>query len=349
MSQSTRGATRFQRACFREPVDAVPAWLMRQAGRYLPAYQALKQRVSFWELCRSPELAARATLDAADYLETDAAIIFSDITLPGWAMGLELEFAPGPRFASPIRAMEDVKGLRHVSPHTDLGFVMDAIRQTRAELDPSVSLIGFVGAPFTLAGYMVEGTPSRSWRYIKAMAYDQPDVLEALLHRLAETVAAHAQAQVEAGCDAVQLFDTSAGELAEAEVHRFAFSYAERAIAALQPLNVPIIYFARHIGPHLEGAAQLGQHVLGLDWTVSVASAAQRVGGRVALMGNLDPTVLFTTRAQVDSRTRAILEQARNLPGFVLNLGHGVLPETPPENAKQVIMTARAWSAENRS
>jgi len=332
--------TLFVRACRGEDVERVPVWMMRQAGRYMPEYQALRKKIDFLGLCHDPDIAAQATLDAVHYLDADAAIIFSDITIPADAMGLDLSFVPGPKFARTVRSHADVDGLAAVDPERDLGFVLEAIRKVRDALAPEKSLIGFVGAPLTLSGYMIEGVPTPNWMELKSLLYGKPEVAHALLDRVASTVAAHAAAQVRAGCDVVQLFDTTAGELAAAELETFAFAYARRVIEELEPLGVPIIYFARRIGAHLEAAAGLGQHVLGLDWTVPVPEARRRVGKGITLMGNLDPTILLTNKEEVDRRVREILEQAKG--PFVFNLGHGVLPPTPPENARQVIESVKA-------
>ena len=337
-------ATRFVRACRGEPVDRVPVWLMRQAGRYLPEYQALRRAASFWELCSRPNLAARATLEAARYLDADAAIIFSDITLPAWAMGQRLDFVPGPVLSPAVRTIADVTNLHAVDPETELRFVLDAVRITRAELAPEVSLIGFVGAPLTVAAYMIEGTPSRAWIELKRMAYGQPDTLRALLDRVTRVVADHAAAQVRAGCDAVQLFDSVAGELAPFELVNLAFASAAKVVSAVAPLGAPMIYFARNIAAHLEHAVDVGADVLALDWTVSVRQARKRLGDRVGLMGNLDPAVLLTIPEEIDRRVRAILDEAEGHRRFVFNLGHGVMPGTPPLNARQVVASVRKWS-----
>ena len=316
---------------------------MRQAGRYLPAYQALKRTASFWDLCCKPELAAQATLDAAQYLETDAAIIFSDITLVGRAMGLPLVFDPGPRFERVVRSRSDVDALTAVDPARDLGYVMEAIRLTRAKLPPDVSLIGFCGAPLTLAAYMIEGAGTKNWLETKRLLYSEPKVAAALINKVTDAVTAHALAQIDAGCDAVQLFDSNAGELGAHELETFAFASAKRAVAGIRPAGVPVIYFARNVGAHLESAAAVGADVLGLDWTVSVSQARQRLGARPALQGNLDPALLFTNADEIDRRVREILLEAQGHPGFIFNLGHGVLPETPPEHALQVIRSVHAW------
>lgn len=339
------GDTTFEKACRGEPVDRIPVWLMRQAGRYMKAYRDLKDQVGgFWELCRRPKAAAQATLDAANYLDTDAAIIFSDITLPAWGMGLDLVFDPGPKFSQPPRTLAQVEALEVFEPREKLSFVMEAIEHTRAGLPDSKALIGFVGAPLTLSAYMVEGYPSRNWVTLKRLVYGEPEVMHALLEKVSEVVAAHAIAQVEAGCDTLQFFDTSAGLLAPDALHGFAFAYVKKAMDQVRnAVDVPLIYFARDIGAHLEAAAQLGSDILGVDWTVTMAEARRRVGPDIALQGNLDPGVLFTSRDEVVRRTQAILEECGHAPGFVFNLGHGVLPETPPENVKAVVDTVHAF------
>lgn len=333
--------TRFTRACRGEPVDQVPVWMMRQAGRYMPEYQRLREQAGFLDICRKPELAAKATLDAVQVLDPDAAIVFSDITIPADAMGQTLTFEPGPVLAPAVRSMYDVVSLKRVDAERDMAYVYEACRAVRAQLDASKSLIGFVGAPLTVAGYMIEGRPSKAWRELKRLVYGEPKVAHALLERVTETLTAHAIAQVEAGCDAVQLFDSTAGELAAAELQTFAFRYAREVIGALRHLGVPVIYFARNVGAHLEGVADLGADVVGLDWTVTVEEARRRLDDRVALQGNLDPAVLFTTPEEVDRRVHEILKESEGLDGFIFNLGHGVLPETPVPNARQVITSVR--------
>ena len=324
---------RFIRACWRQPVDCTPVWLMRQAGRYMPEYQALKAKYSFLEICRQPEIAAKATMDAFNYLKPDAAIIFSDIMIPALAMGLELDFAPA-----------DVASLKRPEPAKDLAFVMKAIELTRAQLPDSASLIGFVGAPLTLAAYLAEGAPSKNWVGFKSTLYDRQTAFEALLERCVETVTKHALAQVEAGCDAIQLFDTNAGMLHPEELERFALPAAGRVIEALRAkVDVPIIYFARDVGAHLETVGELTKaDVLGIDWSLRMKHAADRLPNH-AVMGNLDPTVLFASEDIVASRTRALLDEMKGRPGHIFNLGHGVLPQTPPPHARKIIETIRAY------
>ena len=334
----------FQRACRREAVDTIPVWMMRQAGRYQKEYQALKERMSgFWGLCTNPEALAEATLFAQRSLNTDAAIIFSDITVPAWAMGLDLEFVPGPKFSKPIRTGADIDALTDYDPTTKTGFLLEGIRQTRSGLPQSASLIGFVGAPVTVAGYMIEGYPSRGWRHLKAMAYGQPELFEALLDRVTTNLIAHARAQAEAGCDAIQLFDSTAGELAPAELHRFAFGWSKKVVDGLKDLDVPIIYFARNVGAHFASTLEVGADVLGVDWTIPMEKARKQVGPDIALMGNLDPTILFCDPDVVEARVQEILESIGHDPGFIFNLGHGILPETPPDNAKRLVDTVHAF------
>ena len=320
--------------------------MMRQAGRYMREYQDVKDKAGgFLQLCQAPHLAAQATLDAARILRTDAAIIFSDITLPALGMGMELEFSPGPRFTRPLREAADLSRLKALNPRRDLGYVLEAIAQTRAQLPDHVSLIGFVGAPLTMAAYMIEGYPSKSWGEAKKRIYGQPALVRELLQRLSEALSAHARAQVEAGCDAVQLFDTNAGDLMPAEREEMAFGYAAQVVESLQDLRVPIIYFARGVGACLDRAANIIKpDVLGIDWTVSLEQAQTQVPPSVALMGNLDPTVLFTTPSEIERRVVDTLRQGTRRPGYIFNLGHGILPETPVAHAKKVVETVRGFS-----
>ncbi|MEM6532923.1 MAG: uroporphyrinogen decarboxylase [Myxococcota bacterium] len=334
----------FLKACRRQPVERPPAWMMRQAGRYMQEYQEVRAEAGgFLQLCLNPPLAAKATLDAQRILGTDAAIIFSDITLPGQAMGLDLTFDPGPVFTNPPRSREDIAALKTVDPNRDLSAVMEAIDLTRKGLPDDVSLIGFCGAPFTLAGYMIEGRPGKNWIEMKRMLYGSRDVFNALIDRVVETVIAHARAQLEAGCDTVQLFDSNAGELAPPELKEVAFGATKRCVDALKGMGAPIIYFPRGAGSHLEAALEVGADVLAVDWTVDLADVTRRLGSSVALMGNLDPTALLADEDSVRRRTTQTMENARGASGYIFNLGHGILPPTPVPNAKAVIETVRAF------
>jgi uroporphyrinogen decarboxylase len=325
----------FLRACRGVPTKRPPAWLMRQAGRYMPEYRALKDRAGgFWNLCTDPDAICEATVFAQEALGADAAIIFSDITVPAWAMGAELSFCPGPVFERPIRSRADVAALSCYAPVQALA---EGIRRTRARLSRDVSLIGFIGAPVTLATYLVEGTPGRGWLAAKQMAYGDPATFAQLLERLSEALIAHATLQVEAGCDVLQLFDTALGDFDADFVRDVGLPAAARVIAALRPLDVPIIYFGRSLTPYLEAMASLGADVLGVDWSVSLAAAAARIGPDVALMGNLDPAVLCASPPVIRAAVGRCLQQMRGRRGYIFNLGHGVLQQTPPAHARLAI------------
>ncbi len=341
MSQSN---TRFLKACRGEKVDKVPVWMMRQAGRYQPEYRALKEKMGgFWGLSTNADAIAEATLFAQKSLNTDAAIIFSDITVPAWAMGLDLEFVPGPKFSTPVQDMAAINALNTYDPHTKCDFLMDGIRQTREGLPDSCSLIGFVGAPLTVAGYMIEGYPSKGWVELKRRVYGEPEFMHAMLEKVSDALIAHARAQVEAGCDTIQIFDTTAGELNDNALSEYAFHYGKKVIDGVKDMGVPIIYFARGIAAHLGEAAKLGADVLGVDWSISMAEARKIVGPDITIMGNLDPTILFCSGDEVEKRTKIILEDVGHEPGFIFNLGHGILVNTPVENAERLVKTVHAF------
>ncbi len=328
----------FIRACRGKPVERVPAWLMRQAGRYQPEYRALKESMGgFWGLTTNADAIAEATLFAQRSLNTDAAIIFSDITVPSWAMGLDLEFAPGPRFKTPVRDKQALARLKIYDPNEKCAFLTEGIRKTRAGLPNEVSLIGFVGSPFTLAGYMIEGYPSKSWVELKKVVYGDPKFLHELLAKLSDVVIEHARAQVEAGCDAIQLFDTTAGELGREELSTFAFHYAKRVLNGLKSLGVPLIYFGRGIGHALQEVSNLGAQVVGVDWTTPLERAREHLGKDITLMGNLDPTLLFCSTEVIGRHTENILNAVGHEPGFIFNLGHGVLQHTPVPHVQYLI------------
>ncbi|MBN1959731.1 MAG: uroporphyrinogen decarboxylase [Deltaproteobacteria bacterium] len=336
--------TLFNNACRGQVFEKIPVWLMRQAGRYLPAYQKLKHQASFWDLCSKPDLAAKATLSAVEYLDADAAIIFSDITVIGKAMGLPLHFDPGPKFLKVVRDEQELKQLKTIKPEQDLEYVLEAIDITRAQLDKSISLIGFCGAPFSLAAYMIEGIPNKNWLETKKIIYNEPQLAIKIIDRVTDAIIAHAQAQVKAGCDVIQLFDSNAGELAFDDLEKFALAPARRAIKAIKLTGVPVIYFARNISAQLKQVATVKADVLSIDWQISIATARQKLRSMpLALQGNLDPITLFCSRSEIERRAHAILQQAHGHPGFIFNLGHGVLPLTPPENARHLIEIVHSW------
>jgi uroporphyrinogen decarboxylase len=347
--QRTLANDRFLRALRREAVDRTPVWMMRQAGRYLPEYRASRAKAGgFMDLCRNPELCCEVTMQPIARYGLDAAILFSDIlTIPD-AMGLGLSFTEGegPRFESPLRSSADVDRLGVPDPEGELRYVMDAVRTIRGALGDSLPLIGFSGSPWTLATYMVEGSGSKEFAKIKAMAYGDPDLLDRLLATLVQSVTQYLLAQIAAGADAVMVFDTWGGVLPPAAYRRHSLEPMARIVAALKAKapGTPVILFTKNGGQHLSQMADTGCDALGVDWTTDLADARARVGGRVALQGNLDPTVLFAKPERIRSAVAAVLESYGPGSGHVFNLGHGILQHTPPEHAGAMIEAVRELS-----
>ncbi len=333
-------ADRFLKACRGEAVDATPVWFMRQAGRYLPEYRAIRAKVPFLTLCKTPELAAEVTLQPVDILGVDAAILFSDILVVPDAMGMQLVLDDGgPQFPQPLRGPADAERLRVPDPEDELGYVLQAVRLVKKQLAGKVPLIGFCGAPWTLAAYMIEGRTSRSFERAKAaLAGDEP-FADALLSRIAEALTLYLQAQLDAGADAVQIFDSWAGALAPADYARLGAPYIARVIQGLRrERRQPVIVFGVETGELLRQLAATGADVVGVDWRVPLDEARARVGSAVALQGNLDPSYLFLPPAELGKRVMRVLEEARRAgPAHVFNLGHGILPETPVENARLAV------------
>lgn len=329
---------RFLRACRREPVDCTPIWLMRQAGRYLPEYRALREKYDLLTLCRTPALAVEVTLQPLRRFDLDAAILFSDIMVPLQGMGIEFEIqeSVGPIVATPVRDQREVNRLRVLEPESAVPFVLDAIRLLRRELDRRVPLIGFAGAPFTLASYIVEGRPSRELLCTKRLMYSCPDVWHALMDKLADSVSAYLLSQIRAGAQAVQLFDSWVGVLSPRDYREYVAPYSKKIFAALEPAGVPCIHFGTGTGMLFERMREAGGDVIGIDWRVPLDHAWQRLGA-VALQGNLDPAVLLTSPEIVERYASAILAEARGHTGHIFNLGHGVLPVTPVENVARLV------------
>ena len=331
---------RFLRALMRQPVDVTPVWMMRQAGRYLPEYRASRSRAgSFMDLCTNPELACEVTLQPLERYPLDAAILFSDIlTIPD-AMGLGLYFeeGEGPRFRKTVRTAADVASLPEIKAEDDLGYVMSAVSTIRGELNGRVPLIGFSGSPWTLATYMVEGGSSKDFRRAKAMAFDQPQLMHQLLGKLALAVTDYLNGQIKAGAQAIQIFDTWGGALSGNAYREFSLNYMEKIISGLIKENegrkVPVIMFTKNGGQWLEDMADSGTDALGLDWTIEIGSARARVGHRVALQGNMDPTMLYASPARIRQEVGTILESFGSGDGHIFNLGHGITPEVDPEHA----------------
>jgi len=341
-AQAARGSDRFLRALRREPVDATPVWMMRQAGRYLPEYRATRARAKdFMTLVRTPELACEVTLQPLARFPLDAAILFSDIlTIPD-AMGLGLHFVEGegPRFRRPVRTEEDIRRLAAPDPETELRYVMDAVRTIKQALSGSVPLIGFAGSPWTLATYMVEGRGGHEFQIVKKLAYDAPALMDQLLATLTQSVTSYLLAQVKAGAQALMVFDTWGGALAPEAFARCSLAPMAQIVKELKAHapQVPVILFTKGGGARLEALAQTGCDALGVDWTVELSDARARVGRQVALQGNLDPCILFARPERIREEVVRVLKSYGAGPGHVFNLGHGILPETPPEHAAAMI------------
>jgi len=328
---------RFLDACWGKPVDRTPVWLMRQAGRYLPEYMAVRSKCTFLELCKTPELAAQVSIQPVDALGVDAAIMFSDILTPVEPMGMKLDFVPGPVFESPIRSMADVEKLRIPQMEQDVPYVLETIKILRRELAGKVPLIGFGGAPFTLACYMVEGKGSKDFAQIKRMMYTAPDVYAALMEKITTMSMEYLNAQITAGAQCIQIFDTWGGILSPADYERYVLPYTTRLINGLNRMETPIIHFVKGSGGMLDTVKKAGGDVMGLDWHVSLGAARDLIGPQMAVQGNLDPTVLYATREIIEREVKRVLDENASRPGHIFNLGHGILPTVPPENARFMV------------
>jgi uroporphyrinogen decarboxylase len=333
---------RFLRACRRESVDRPPLWIMRQAGRYLPEYRELKARSSFLDMCRTPELAVEVSLQPLRRFPLDAAIVFSDIIIPLEALGCEITFDPGPRFARPVRTRSDVDALVPRPVGEVVPFVGEAVRLLRHELDGRTPVIGFCGAPWTLAAYLTEGEAREGFGAVKEMMARDPETLARLLDRLAVLMCDYLNLQIQAGAQAVQIFDSWAGILSPADYRRFALPAVKQLIAGLDRAGVPVIYFAVASGHLLEDSLGTGADVLGLCWRTPLDDARRRTGARVALQGNLDPHALLGPSEHVRARALEVLDAAGDGPGHVMNLGHGILPETPIASVETLIETVES-------
>ena len=329
---------RFLRACRRKPVDVTPVWFMRQAGRYMPEYRLIREKYSLLEICYQPELAAEVTLQPVRALGVDAAILFADILLPVIPLGLGLEFAKGegPVIGKPVRTMEDVAAMRPVHAETDLGYVLEAIRILRGELN-GTPLIGFCGAPFTVASYMIEGGSSREFLKTKMMMYSAPETWHALMEKLSGVLSEYLVAQIRAGAQAVQVFDSWVGTLSPQDYENFVLPYSQRVLAAARAQNVPVIHFGTNTTTLLPLMKRAGGDVIGLDWRIPLDDGWALLGGDIAVQGNLDPAVLFAPLSEIKTRVHDILRRADGRPGHIFNLGHGILQHTPVENVKAIV------------
>jgi uroporphyrinogen decarboxylase len=333
----------FLKACRGERIQPTPVWMMRQAGRYLPEYRALRERHDFWTMVRTPELAVEVTLQPVERLGVDAAILFSDILVVFPPMGCPVRFAPGPVLERPVRSRDDVERLRVPEPG-ELGFVLEAIRVLRRELEGRVPLIGFGGAPLTLAAYLVEGGGSKDFAHLKALLYERPEVARALLERVTAAQERFLSAQVEAGAQAIQIFDTWGGILSRHLYEGFALEPVRRLVARLRALGVPVIYFIKNGSHLLDLVGRIGADVVSVDEKLPLDRVAELLGPGPALQGNLDPMALLADGSVLRAEVRRVLEAVPEGRAHVFNLGHGILPQTPVEHARLLVELVHAWA-----
>jgi uroporphyrinogen decarboxylase len=348
MNDNGHPNSRFLRACHRLPVDLTPIWLMRQAGRYMAEYRALREKYSILEIIKTPELAVQVTLQPLAVLNVDAAIIFADILPPLEGMGLKLDFVAGegPIIHNPIRNAADVRQLTVRPPEETLWFTLEAIQRTRGELENrNIPLIGFSGAPFTLACYAVEGGSSRHYLRVKTMMMTDPTAWHQLMEKLSEVVGQYLLAQAKAGAQALQLFDSWIGALSPADYREYVLPYSRHAIAIARQGKVPLIHFGTDTSGILELIRDAGGDVISMDWRMDLDTAWQRLGEKSAIQGNLDPATLFAPWPIVRERAQRILDQANGRPGHIFNLGHGILPGTPVDNVKRLVDFVHEYSA----
>jgi len=337
----------FLKACRREPVDVTPVWFMRQAGRYMPEYRAIREKYTLLEICHQPELAAEVTLQPVRELGVDAAILFADILLPVIPLGLGLDFAKGegPVIGKPVRTLEDVRMLNPVRAEEDLGYVMEAIRILRGELS-GIPLIGFCGAPFTVASYIIEGGSSREFLKTKTMMYSAPEVFHALMEKLSVVLSDYLVAQIRAGAQAVQIFDSWVGTLSPHDYERFVLPYSQKILEAAKTENVPVIHFGTNTTTLLPLMKRAGGDVIGLDWRIPLDDGWALLGEDVAVQGNLDPALLFAPLPEIKRRVYDILRRAGGQPGHIFNLGHGILQNTPVDNVRAVVDMVHEYSVQ---
>jgi uroporphyrinogen decarboxylase len=336
--------SRFVRACLRRPVDRPPVWFLRQAGRYMPEYQAVRKHHSLLEICKQPKLAAEVTITAAEKLDVDAAIIFADLLLPFECMGLPFEFqaGEGPVVHHPVRTLADIQRLR-TDRVSELGYVAEAIERVVAHFKDRLGIIGFCGAPFTLASYMIEGGGSRNYIHTKTLMYRQPAAWAMLLDKLVAVLREYAAQQVAAGADVIQIFDSWAGALSVADYRDFVLPATKLLVREAQALGVPVIYFGVDTSSLLPAMRETGADVLGLDWRVPLDEGWRALDYGCAVQGNLDPITLFAEPELIQQRVHQILTQAAGRPGHIFNLGHGIVPETPVENVQAVVKFVREF------
>lgn len=338
--------SRLLKACRREPVDCTPVWIMRQAGRYLPEYMAVRSRVTFIELCKTPELAAQVTLDAQRILGVDAAILFADLLPILEPMGIDLEYqkGEGPVIHNPLRDPAEIDRIRELEDVSSLHYTFDAVRLIRRDLPGNIPLLGFAGAPFTLASYVLEGGGSRNYLHTKSLMYRDEGAWRTLMERLSRSLIRYLKAQIDAGCQAVQLFDSWAGCLSPSDYRRYALPFTKSIVDAIRP-HAPVINFLTGNPALLPLLREAGGDVFGLDWRVELADGWKTVGYDVGVQGNLDPLSLLADLSVLKERTLDVLKQAAGRPGHIFNLGHGVMPEVPPDHVKALVQMVHEFSA----
>lgn len=329
----------FLKACKKLPVERTPVWIMRQAGRYLPEYRAVKEKVDFLTLCKTPELAAEVTIQPVDILDVDAAIIFSDILVIPEAMGMKLKIieSKGPVFEKPIRTLNDFNKLKNINPEKDLKFVLDAVSLTKKELNFKVPLIGFSGSPWTLLCYMVEAQGSKNFSNVKKLIFNDPEFAHKILNKLSGIIADYLSAKIEAGVNAVQIFDTWGGILSPQNFEEFSLQYISKIISQIKRKDEPVIVFAKGVHQNIKNISLCGADVVGIDWTFDIGEVRKLIGNHAALQGNLDPSILLSDKNKIKEEVKKILESYGQGSGHIFNLGHGILPETDPENAKAFV------------
>lgn len=346
MSSSALQQSRLMKAIRREPVDCTPVWIMRQAGRYLPEYMEVRNRVTFIDLCKTPELAAQVTLDAQRILDVDAAILFADLLPMLEPMGIDLEYqkGEGPVIHNPIRDASEVDRLQELTDVSSMHFVYDAVRLIRRDLPANIPLLGFAGAPFTLASYVIEGGGSRNYLRTKSIMYRDEGAWRSLMQRLARSLVRYLKAQIDSGCQAVQIFDSWAGCLSPADYERYVLPYTREVVEGVRSY-APVINFLTGNPALLPLLRKSGGDVIGLDWRVNLAEGWKTVGYDVGVQGNLDPVSLLADLPTLRERTKQVIDQAAGRPGHIFNLGHGVMPEVPPEHVKSLVKMVRELSA----
>jgi len=329
----------FLRACEREKTERTPIWIMRQAGRFLPEYRKVREKADFLTMCKTPELATEVTLLPVDLIGVDAAIIFSDILVIPEAMGMKLEMheGRGPVFPDPIRTEKDIEKLNKINAAENLGYVMDAIKLTKNELNSRVPLIGFSGSPWTLMTYMVEGSGSKNYSKVKSLIYNRPDLAHQLLEKLSDAVADYLNEKVKSGVNALQIFDTWGGILSPADFLEFSLKYVKKIISKIENKDIPIIFFPKGVHSAYKELGESGADVISLDWTVNIGDVRNIIGSKVALQGNLDPTTLYAEKEVICNRAKDVMDSYGNGSGHIFNLGHGILPDINPDNAKALI------------